>query len=258
MTPSNCSQDEFAPRNGLLALLRGHKQLKSPCIPLSAEILMPEKKSEPPKKTKGDYAHAAVKAGLAAIPVGGGAGAEIFQAILQPPLEKRRDEWFEELAQRLEQLEIGLQELQENDEFISASMYAYQLALRTHEKEKLDALRNAVINVARQQAPESTLQHMFLNFVDSLTPLHLQILKFFQAPIVPDGMSMGGLSNLIEREFPELRGQRELYDQLGKDLFSRGLLNAESFHVTISESGLRQKRTTNLGDGFLRFIEESE
>ena len=100
---------------------------------------------------------------------------------------------------------------------------------------------------------------MFLDFVDSLTGLHLQILKFFQNPgPPPGGMTMGGLSHVIEGAFPELRGQTAIYEQIGRDLNSRGLLAVVGFNVTMTGSGLTEKRTTDMGDRFLQFIEESE
>lgn len=161
-----------------------------------------------------------------------------------------------EKLQELESNGFKLDELQTNEEFISAVMHASQIALRTHQEAKLDALRNAILNVAKGQAPDEVLQNMFLNFVDTLTELHLRILKVFQAPLPPSGISMGGLSNVLEHNLPELRGHRELYDQLWKDLSSRGLVSTDSLHGTMSGSGLAQKRTTVIGDAFLGFITE--
>ncbi len=220
---------------------------------------MTDNKLQAPKRTKGDAAHAIAKAGLAAVPVIGGPAAELFQNVIQPPLEKRRTEWMVQVGEKLQELEkngLKIEELQENEEFISAVMHASQIALRTHQNEKLDALRNAVLNVAKGQAPEEAFQNIFLNLVDSFTELHLRILKVFQNPEPPQNMSMGGLSNVIERNIPELRGRRELYDQLWKDLYSRGLVNTDGLHVTMTGHGLGQKRTTGLGDAFLKFIEE--
>jgi hypothetical protein len=213
------------------------------------------------KRTGGDAAHALAKAGLSAIPVVGGPAVELFQYVVQPPLEKRREAWMADVGQRLKDLEsqgLKLEDLQNNDEFITAVMHASQLALRTHQTEKLAALRNAVLNVAKGRAPEETIQHLFLDYVDSLTELHLQILKIFQAPAPPPGMTTGGLSNVLEHNLTELRGRRELYDQLWKDLYSRGLVDTDGLHNTISGMGLAQKRTTGLGDEFLKFISSSE
>ena len=161
-----------------------------------------------------------------------------------------------EKLQELETSGLKLEELQKNEEFVSAVMHASQIALRTHQKAKLDALRNAIVNVAKGQAPDEALQNVFLNLVDSFTELHLEILKVFQAPSPPPSMSVGGLNSVLEHNIPRLRGHRELYDQLWKDLYSRGLVNTDGLHMTMSGSGLGQKRTTGIGDAFLKFIEE--
>lgn len=220
---------------------------------------MSDEKLKVPKRSKGDLAHAVAKAGLSAIPIVGGPAAELFQSLIQPPLEKRRVEWMAQVGAKLGELEAAgfkLEDLQKNEEFVSAVMHASQIALRTHQEAKLDALHNAIINVAKGQAPDEAVQHVFLNLVDSFTELHLRILKVFQAPTSPPGMSMGGLSSVLEHNIPELRGNRELYDQLWKDLYSRGLVNTDGLHMTMSGSGLNQKRTTGIGEAFLKFIEE--
>ncbi|MCG5529073.1 MULTISPECIES: hypothetical protein [Halorhodospira] len=216
-------------------------------------------KNGPPEKSGRDVAHSVAKAGLSAIPVVGGAAAELFQNIVQPPLERRRAEWMAGLGERLQQLEeagLDLEDLKENDEFISAAMYASQLALRTHSEEKREALRNALTNIAVGQAPEEAMQHVFLNLVDTLTELHVRILRLFQGPTPPQNMSMGGLSSVLEHNMPEMRGRRDLYDQLWKDLYLRGLVNTDGLHTMMTGQGLAQKRTTGLGDAFLQFISE--
>lgn len=208
-----------------------------------------------PEAGKSDAAHAAARAGLSAIPFAGGAAVELFSAVVQPPLEKRRIAWMNSVGEKLKELEnsgLDLEGLRENENFISTVMYASQLALKTHREEKLTMLRNVITNAALGQSPEEAIEHMFLGFIDSLSAL--QILRAFQAPEVPANMSMGGLSHILELNVPALKNQRELYDQLWKDLYSRGLVIAEGLHVTMTGSGLSQKGTTGLGDTFLKFI----
>ena len=220
---------------------------------------MADEKLTAPKQSKTDIAHTLAKVGLSAIPGVGGPAVELFQYLIQPPLEKRRGEWMVQVGEKLQELEtkgLKLDELQKNEEFVSAVMHASQIALRTHQSEKLDALRNAIVNVAKGQAPDATLQNVFLNLVDSFTELHLRILKVFQAPSPPPGLSVGGLSNVLEHNIPRLRSHRELYDQLWKDLYTRGLVDTGGLHMTMSDSGLGQKRTTGIGDAFISFIEE--
>jgi hypothetical protein len=197
---------------------------------------------------------------LSAIPVVGGAAVELFQYVVQPPLERRRGDWMEAVGQKLTELEkrgVDIDALQNNERFISTVMHASQLALRTHRKEKLEALRNMIANAATGQSPDEALEHMFLDFVDSLSDLHIRILRLFQAPTPRPNMSMGGLSDVLEYSMPELRGRRDVYDQFWRDLYSRGLVNTDGLHTTMSGSGLGQKRTTGLGDQFLKFISDA-
>ena len=99
-----------------------------------------------PSNSKGDVLHAITKAGLSAIPIVGGPAVELFQYVVQPPLEKRRFEWMTSIGEKLNELEenkFDLEKLKNDENFISVMMNASQMALRTHQEEKLDALRNA-------------------------------------------------------------------------------------------------------------------
>jgi len=212
-----------------------------------------------PKASKGDVAHTLVKAGLSAIPMVGGPAAELFQQVIQPPLERRRHEWMEEVGEKLQELEdrgVDISKLGENEEFVSAAMHASQLALRTHQKEKRDALRNALLNVAGGHSPGEALQQMFFDWIDTMSALHIQILRLFQAPTAPPNMGGGGLSSVLEHNMPNLRGSSHIYGQVWKDLYMRGLLNTDGLNVMMTGSGLAEKRTTKLGDTFLQFIAE--
>lgn len=220
---------------------------------------MPDDKYSVPKQSKGDVAHALTKAGLSAVPIVGGPGVELFQLVVQPPLEKRRTEWMEQVAEGLKKLEatgLSIESLRDNEQFVSAVMHASQIALRTHQEEKRQALRNALLNVASGQAPDEALQLMFLNFIDVFTEWHLRILKLFQAPPPQQALVSGGLSHVLENAFLELRGQREFYDSIWRDLYLRSLVNTESLHGMMTAGGLAQKRTTQHGDKFLAFIAE--
>lgn len=213
----------------------------------------------PPAAEKGDIAHAIVRAGLAAIPYIGGPAVELFQQLVQPPLDRRRTEWMESVGEKLKELSdrgIDIQVLGQREEFVSAVMHASQIALRAHQAEKRDALRNAVFNVAAGQSPRDALEHMFFEWIDSLSVLHLEILKLFQDPAPNPDISAGSLSSVLEYNMPQLRGHGHVYVQVWRDLYSRGLVNTEGLNVTMTGHGLASKRTSDLGDAFVRFISE--
>jgi len=212
-------------------------------------------------------AHTLVKAGISSIPVLGGAAAEVFSLVIAPPLDRRRTEWMHTIADGLKSLEEKLkgfhvEDLSKNEAFISTVLHASQTAIRNHQQEKLEALRNAVLNVAIGKAPDEDVQLMFLNLIDALTPWHLRISRFFQDPVGlgnAKGLStntwtMGAPATLLERYYPELSGRRDFYDLVVSDLHARGLFSIADLHTTMSAQGIFTKRTTALGDSFLNFI----
>jgi hypothetical protein len=223
---------------------------------------------KPPERGIGDAGHAIVKGLVSAIPALGGPAAELFGFVIVPPLEKRRNEWMNTVAQKIKELEekqagFKIEALAENQLFLTVVMQATVAAIRNHQQEKLDALQNAVVNTARGINLEENLQLLLLDMIDSLTPLHLKILGYFRDPEkwlkdhgVNLGAVMGGARVGLEAAFPELRDQREIYDPIVQDLFNRGLLNLDKsgLHTMMTDSGILASRTTELGRKFLTYI----
>lgn len=227
-----------------------------------------EKDLKVPKHSKGDHAHALVRAGLSAIPVGGGAAVELFNKLITPPLERRRDQWRNDVGEAIARLEadkgLKVEDLQNDESFIDTVMHASHIAMRNSQEEKRQALLNAIRNCALPNPPAASVREIFLELIDTFTVWHLRILSLFQNPaywlqsnnISLGGLSIGGLSNVLEAAFPEMRGQRQLYDKLWQDLYTRSLVTTDGLHGTMSGRGLVAKRTTELADRFLAFIEE--
>lgn len=221
---------------------------------------------EPPKPTIGDRLHTLARAGVGSIPLVGAAATELLNFLVAPPLEKRRRKWMESVGEALRALEqegrLRLEDLQTNEVFIDTVMHASLVAVRNSQQDKIDALRNAVLNAALPSPPEESIQAIFLNLVDSSTVWHLRILRLFddpprwfnengRGPLEP---SMMPLANLLEIAFPEMRGKRGLYDKIVKDLFADSLLGLDSIHVGMSGSGVISSHSTPLGKQFLAFI----
>jgi hypothetical protein len=246
------------------------------------------------KPNVGDYVHTALRAGLSTALFVGGPLAEFFSMVISPPLEKRRDAWLIEIFTRLKQLEeraegFKVENLAQNENFISVLFYASLTAMRTHKQEKLEALRNAVINSALRPPVDENLQLMFLNIVDRYTPWHLVILQLLDNPSLygkrheikyPSLTSVGNLGTLIELTFPELNKKQEFYDQIVKEMISNGLLqqptkpnpyqygemrvtemdlfglqqSGNNLQAMRSEQGMYASRTTEMGKQFLNFI----
>lgn len=221
----------------------------------------------PPEASVGDKLHALAKAGIGSLPLVGAAGTELFQMLIAPPLERRRQEWMDSVAEGLRDLQtsrgIDLEQLGKNEHFIDAVMQASTIALRTSNSEKRDALRNAILNAAMPHAIDDSRQQIYLTLVDVLTAWHIRILHLLADPLqwfrnnnreVPQYAMTSSLSRLLIDAYPELAQQRELYDQLAKDLFDKGLLSTNGLHTMMSAQGAFERRATALGLAFLAFI----
>lgn len=197
----------------------------------------------------------------------GGAATELFSAIITPPLARRRDAWISSIAEGLRALEqtvegFKIEALADNEVFTTAVMHATQAALRDHRHEKLEALRNAVLNVAAGKAPSDDLQLMFLNFIDTATSWHIQWLAFLHNPqeyarrqnAPSPGPSVAPASI---PSFKDLKDQNAFVEQLIRDLSTSGFVGIDpAIGCTLMESTTSVgKLTTELGDIFLRFIE---
>lgn len=214
-----------------------------------------------PQPTEADIAQGATRAALAAIPFVGGSITEVLSLVLAPAVTRRRDEWLKELADALDQLEskiagFKVENLAENEAFVSATIQATRIAMGTHQREKRDYLRNALLHVAAGDAPEEELQQIFLRFVDEFTATHVKILELLSNVtdiLRKKGVNTKGITNYrtaIESMFPELRSQKDFVRLVLMDLINRGLSTVKD----PEESFLGNPVVTGHGQAFLAFV----
>lgn len=221
------------------------------------------------KKSKGDLGHALIIGGLPGIfgPVGSIFAALFGSVVYPPPITQRINQLLMDIAFKLEELELRgkleIDELLKNEGFISTLLHATQIAIRTHQKEKLEALKNAVLNSALKTAPEDDYKILFLSFIDNFTIAHVKLLKFFydlpnspnyffklnQIRIEEMKKNSGGNLNKLAGDqnikftenfslllcdfemgdvgviIPDMEGKLDLYNQVGSDLCNKGLLS---------------------------------
>lgn len=231
-------------------------------------------KYKKPKPTIVDHGHTLARAGLSSLPHVGGAVAELFNAIITPPLDKRRDAWVESIATGLLELEtkfkgFSIDDLAKSDAFITTAIQATRIAISNHHKAKLDALRNAVLNSASPNFDlDGDIQLIFLNLIESLTPAHLRLLDrlgrndYMTATINHET----GFPCTMGEDFEKNPGLLEI---IGDDLVSKKLLsanvNAFASHQAYDfkakkgdeielAGGIVYFRGTELGKKFLSFI----
>lgn len=201
----------------------------------------PDSRLEPvPDRTPFDYAIAVAKAGTLAFPFLG-SGVTLFDLVTAPLRGKRMQEWCEELRLRVNDLSqkvngLTPERLAQDDAFVSAFAHASQVAMRNHQTEKLDALRNAVLNVAIGNAPSADMQQFFLTLVDSFTPMHLTILAYFETHEAT--------------AIQPLHRERDLADATVRDLELRGLIKDTRAYIARNRdvSGLLAEQPWQLSD----------
>lgn len=222
---------------------------------------------EEPKQSGSDAVYALVRAAASAVPLVGGPAVELFGAIVAPPMERRRQRWFQQIADAIAELQATVanltpEKLSQNDIFVTSLLHSTQIASRTHEEEKLEALRNALVNCGIPEAIESALQQIFLNHIDQLTTWHIRILRFFDDPpgrsrdrmrdVIP--VQMMSPAQALERGLPELAGRQDFYRQILEDLQQRSLLIRFEVTGMSTGDGALSPRTTTVGKQFLTFI----
>jgi hypothetical protein len=216
-----------------------------------------------------DKAHRLVRTALSLTPVFGGSVVEAFNSIIQPPVERRREEWMLQVTEALNSLIdkeiISLEQLQNNEKFLSTLINVSTLAIKTHEEEKLKALKNVVVNSCIGEGVDDVVSSLFLNSIDSLSSWHIKLLILCHEPVkwaelnnhtFPEwqkGLNTGGLIELFENAYPEMAGKQYLYDVVWKNLFNHGYINQSHYSVNRDNHRLKS-RTTDLGDKFVQFI----
>lgn len=215
-----------------------------------------------------DAGQAIVRAAVGAVPVLGTAATELLNFVVTPPLEARRTEWLNALADDVDRLKevvdgFEISALSQNDDFLSTVAVAVGVATRSSEQEKRDMLRNAVVNAALGHVPDSDLETVFIQYLGYLSPLHIQLLRVFDDPRaaldevgskLADTLYTGGPSQVVEEVFPQLKGRRDVYDFLWQDLEERRLVGSGGLHVTMTKDGVLSPRISSLGKQFLDFV----
>ena len=102
---------------------------------------MTKKPIEPfPEKDVRDIGYRTARATLASVPILGPGLQEVVDAAIGLPLEKRREKWFRELGEAINEVcdrmeDLSPSKLGENDEFVTVVTIATQIAIRNHSNE---------------------------------------------------------------------------------------------------------------------------
>jgi hypothetical protein len=224
-----------------------------------------------PTPTLRDHARVLAEAVIELVPVVGGSATTLAGAIVQPRLERRQTAWlqrlgdgFEELSSRVDDLELA--QMQQDDRLVTTILEATQVAARTYEEEKLDALRNACLNAALPNDLRGEYERAFVRFVDELSPIHLRVLTYLADPtewfnshgIEREDYGSAPRREPFERAFPELVPESPLCELILRDLGQAGLADVGGLNGMVTGNNVYAPLATELGRQFLRFVTPPE
>jgi len=204
------------------------------------------------------------------VPGVGGPLAVALKHRLNANLQRRQETWLGELATGLEDLRQRFEgfdpdKLADDDVFVDAVLTASRMAARNSQREKLDALRNAVLNAALPGSPDEDEQQRLFALIDDLTPTHLRLLALLNDPpawfertgrVRPQFALSSNRTAMIKAAMPEIvaRGEGALPRFYG-DLERWGLLSG-SLGGMMSADAAFNAVTNDYAGTFLAFVQD--
>ncbi len=201
------------------------------------------------------------------VPVVGSPIAVAFAVAMGWTFNKRMTIWLDDLAVAVDELQqqaeapLTFEDLATDEGFVDAVVNATRAAQATHQQEKLDALRNGVLNSIGTSDSALDEQARFFRLVEEFSTAHLTLLTFLNDPggwfdqrgIEKPNIHAGARATLLEAAIPEFAGRRDWYDLLAGDLSSARLIDA-NLHATMTGPGAWSSCLRPLGVRFLEFV----
>lgn len=230
-------------------------------------VVEPSNLPEPyPEPKLRDHLRVGADAAIAAVPLGGSV-VTLLDAVIAPSLAKRRDSWLRLLGERLDRLEeradgFSVEDLADDELFVSAVMEASRIAVGTELEEKLTMLANCLERLAMPDRDIGDFLAMrFLAFVDELRPEHFLVLRYaadprgwYEAHDVPKPRLFTGPRRSLLNEAGLPVAGDEL-DIVLRDLADRGLA-PDGWGPMVHEANLWDALATDLGRQLLDFVGE--
>jgi DNA-binding MarR family transcriptional regulator len=222
---------------------------------------------EYPQSDDREIGYRVAKATLGSIPTVGAGLQEILSFVVESPLEKRRNQWCNNVSAALQGLQhsrrdIDFKKLSADEEFISILSRCTIIALSTHSREKIEALKNAVLNTAAGARLDEVLQSKFLSLLSSYSALHFKILEYYDLPLEHPEMTERVMKRIQPQEpcslrdifsplFPDINPA--VLDEIERDLLQDQLIVSGISRVATSRGPI-PSFTTVRGKALMQFI----
>lgn len=202
------------------------------------------------------------KAAAATAPFCGGI-ASLMSDYIPSARFKRLEAFAQQITEDIRNLESKLDSKYiKTDHFAFVFERCFRGAAENYQKEKLDAFRAMILNSAIRKDASEDEKEYFINLVNSLSSLHIRILKFLTRPIdylqennISREKIQGGFSTFMPIAVPGV--DLEVIKSAFHDLYQSGLINTDKsiFSTMTSGQGLQLlgNRGAKLGDKFIAY-----
>jgi hypothetical protein len=217
-----------------------------------------------PQPDDGDTLRAAIEKGIEQVPVAGPITTFIASRFWVPSATRRLEEWLKEFADDFDRHREGcnVENMVKDEVFISASIQVARIVVGTHQQEKREYLRNALLNIAIRKEPSEEFQQIFLKAIEAFSVSHVRVLNVLWTGVTnlqakglwkaSTPLGITDYAKAIGALHPELKGQDDLLRYIITDLRNWGMTNmggpTDPFPVGGSQA------ITNMGVRFLQFV----
>jgi hypothetical protein len=216
------------------------------------------------KHTKEDHIDNVITAIMSSNPV-----TSVFGSFVDNYLPKGRQQRLEDFIRDFavgyenfkDKMQIELAKIK-TDSFSFIFVNVIQSALIYYQPEKIEAFRAILLNSLTPESPSDELKEYYLNLLNSLTPVHIKILKavkipqkfHYEAGYPDDGTYIKILEPMFEfklKPYPN-----DLIKSAWRELLSKGLVKEEKIEASASTvKAINIKgMLTEFGQGFIDFI----
>jgi hypothetical protein len=224
-----------------------------------------------PDTTKQENLLAVARAGINLIPVPVLApmANELLTRIVAPIIGRKQVEFLNGLALRAYQHRADFDRYVSQDEerheaFASAVVQGLQIAQKTREREKMEQLQNAALNIALGPSSDADLQLSLMNTLGLLTPCEVTVLAFIHDPRVFGAELSSQRVDIAGLEYRDaalshvhcLQGDAEAYEYFVQDLASHSLIVPPSrIEGNVAVTWVRSMpEMTTMGEALLSLI----
>ncbi len=207
------------------------------------------------------------------VPVFGPIASALVAQLFSQQASARQQVWLDQLTDVVNAIigqvaDLEAADLLSQPDFHDAVARTAQIALSTSLDEKHRALKNALFHVGTESARDLDRDQraVFLTLVETLTPSHVDLLKFLRSPeaalpeadakTVREGWDEGSVWELVRGFRPQWTDERRTqFRFLITDLEAKQLLKPVNLDSSVRGRYLFESLTTEFGSQFLDFIE---